>query len=133
MKLFSEEWATTYKNVINTSESYKNSSVNWQEGSIALVATQNNEFIGVLLELEKGVCLSSKPTTIEEANQLASYIIQGDIQTWKEVLSGSLQPLMGIMRGKLKLIKGSLTRLIPYTKAANELVLCAQNIPTEFE
>jgi putative sterol carrier protein len=45
-----------------------------------------------------------------------------------EVLSGRTPPLVMIMRGKLRLKKGSITRLLPFTQSAQELIRSAQMI-----
>ena len=50
---------------------------------------------------------------------------------WKEVIKKELDPVKGMMQGKLKL-KGDLPTIVRYVKAANELVNLAQTVPTEF-
>ncbi len=133
MNVFSSEWAEAYKTAVNQNNAYRASSEKWQEGAVALVLTHENGGIAVLIDLLKGECLGATSVSPSIAHEKASFVIEADIATWQEVLGGNLQPLMGIMRGKLKLAKGSLARLIPYTKAANELVNSAQTVPTTFE
>jgi putative sterol carrier protein len=133
MKVFSNEWAQAYFIAINHNQNYKDASQKWEEGSIALILIHPSNAVAVWVDLLKGECIASKSLPPETAIASATFAIEGDEATWKEVLNGNLQPLMAIMRGKLKLVKGSIARLLPYTKAANELVLSAQTIPTEFE
>jgi putative sterol carrier protein len=133
MKVFSHEWAQTYFVAINHNQNYKDASQKWEEGSIALILIHPTNSIAVWVDLLKGECITAKSLSPALATASATFAIEGDETTWKEVLNGNLQPLMAIMRGKLKLTKGSIARLLPYTKAANELVLSAQTIPTEFE
>ena len=51
---------------------------------------------------------------------------------WKSVLGGKTDPIVGLMGGKLKLAKGSLFALLPYAKAAKELVKSAIDVDTSF-
>jgi len=48
------------------------------------------------------------------------------------VLAGKTDPIVGLMGGKLKLAKGSLFALLPYAKAAKELVRSAISVDTSF-
>ena len=48
------------------------------------------------------------------------------------MLQGELEPLFGIMSGKLQLRRGSLVRLTPYINAARELVRAAARVDTTF-
>ena len=53
-------------------------------------------------------------------------------ETWKRVLAGDLEPIFGIMSGKLELARGSLAKLVPQIAAARELVAAAARIDTVF-
>lgn len=130
MKLFSPEWAQAYADAINANTAYVASSQNWNEGSIALLLKDSDA--AVWLDLSRGVCREALALTHPEALERATFAIQADSATWQEVLKGALQPLMGIMRGKLKLTKGSIGRLMPHTKSATELVNSAQHLQTDF-
>jgi putative sterol carrier protein len=132
MLVFSPEWAALYHEAINQNASYLAASQKWEEGQVALVMTAPTEK-AVLLDLWHGVCRSATAVDVAQATESATFVISGEQGVWQQVLSGKLQPLLAIMSGKLKLTKGSIGRLLPYTKAANELVLSAQTVPTDFE
>lgn len=132
MRVFSPEWAQAYHDQINQSSAYQESSRTWREGKLALVLRREPEGAAVLLDLLEGRCLGVFSTSPDAAAGEAAFVIEGDEATWRKVLAGRLAPLMGIMRGKLRLSKGSIARLVPYTKGATELVNCAQHLPTEF-
>ncbi len=133
MKIFSPEWAQAYQTAINTNTAYADSSQKWEAGKLAMVLLRaDGDSAAVLLDLLHGVCHGVISTTLENATTDAAFVIEGDETTWRNVLDGKLQPLMGIMTGKLKLSKGSLAKLMPFTKAATELVNSARTIPAEF-
>jgi putative sterol carrier protein len=62
----------------------------------------------------------------------ASYLIEADPYSWKRVLEGELDPIAGLMRGKLKLRRGSVVALARYVGAARELVRAAGRVETSF-
>ena len=130
MLAFSSEWVAAYKDAINNNEEYAKSAANWTLGKIALVMKDSDQ--AVLLDLYEGKCQEASSTDTPIAEDEATFVILGDADTWQDVLGGKLQPLMGIMRGKLKLIKGSIAKLMPYAHASVALVKSAQDIPTEF-
>jgi putative sterol carrier protein len=133
MKIFSPEWAQLYQTAINDNVAYADSSQKWEAGKLAMVLIRaDGDSAAVLLDLLHGVCHGVVSTTPESAAAAAAFVIEGDETTWRNVLEGKLQPLMGIMSGKLKLSKGSLAKLMPFTKAAAELVNSARTIPAEW-
>jgi putative sterol carrier protein len=58
--------------------------------------------------------------------------VSADAFTWQQVMQGKLEPIAGLLRGKLKLSKGNMAVLARYVFAAKELVLCAASVPTKF-
>ncbi len=135
--LFSDGWAKSYMQVLNNSKAYHDASTGWTAGALAMVmkAAPANGFprdVAVILDLHKGKCKDARALTVNEATSEANYVIEGNYGSWMKVLSGQGQPLGMIMRGQLRLKKGSLPGLLPYTKSAQELIKCAQKID-EFE
>lgn len=133
MKIFSPEWAQAYQLALNDNAAYAESSQRWEAGKLAMVLLRpDGNSAAVILDLLHGVCHGVISTTPEAAANDATFVIEGDEATWRNVLEGKLQPLMGIMSGKLKLSKGSLAKLMPFTKAAAELVNSARTLPAEW-
>lgn len=134
LKLFSEEWAQAYRTAINNNQNYYKASTKWTAGSLAFVmqADARNGFpqpTAVLLDLYKGECRSAHNLSAYEARRDAAFVIEGDYKNWMVALSGQTPPLMMLMTRKLKLTKGSLTKLMPFTQSAQELITSAQAIP----
>ena len=50
-----------------------------------------------------------------------AYVIAAPYTRWKDVVQGDLDPVRGMMQGKLK-VRGDLPTIIRYVRAANELV-----------
>ncbi|MCU0515007.1 MAG: Fis family transcriptional regulator [Anaerolineae bacterium] len=132
MKVFSQDWAHAYHLAINANPKYAATSPNWEWGKLAMVLREATDSRAVLLDLFRGDCRGVSSVTAETATAEAAFVIEGSEAIWREVLEGRLAPLMGLMTGRLKLSKGSLARLMPYTTAAAELVNSARQVPSEF-
>jgi putative sterol carrier protein len=85
----------------------------------------------VIADLWHGDCRGARAASAHDLED-TPYLIKANPSTWKSVLAGKTDPIVGLMGGKLKLTKGSLFALLPYAKAAKELVQSAINVDTEF-
>ncbi|MFN8450537.1 MAG: wax ester/triacylglycerol synthase family O-acyltransferase [Anaerolineae bacterium] len=133
IKLFSEEWAQAYQTAINASADYRKASLHWEAGQLAFVIHASPQHgalkpAAVLLDLHKGDCRAAHNLPVEVAMNRASFVIEGEYENWLKVLNGEADPLKMLMRGALKLRKGSMLRLMPFTQSAQELVRSARHI-----
>ena len=129
------EWVEEFKKQINSSEGYKKAGATWIAGPVALIISARPEIgikedVGIWLDLHQGVCRDAKIITAEES-QKAPFCITGDYARWKQVIKKELEPVKGMMQGKLKL-KGDLPTIVRYVKASQELVECTTRIETKF-
>jgi putative sterol carrier protein len=58
-------------------------------------------------------------------------VIRGTYERWKQVLRKELDPVKGMMQGKLQL-KGDLPTVVRYVKASQDLVESSTRVPTKF-
>jgi putative sterol carrier protein len=129
-----EEWLQEYVQRINDSGDYKEAAASW-EGDVAFVFEAEPdkgvpEDIWAWMDLWHGECRSGKLVSAEEGEK-SRFIIRAPYSRWKEVIRRELDPVKGMMQGKLKL-KGDLPTIVRYVKASNELVNLAGSVPTEF-
>ena len=131
---FSDEWVSAYKDAINGSAAYKTAAADWTYGVVALICKALPPAFprdtGIWLDLDRGVCRDAKVVGVDEAAK-APFCITGDYARWKQVLRKELEPIKGMMQGKLKL-KGDLPTIVRAVKAAQELVNSAGNLDTLF-
>lgn len=130
----SEEWVALFVDAINASAAYRDAGATW-EGDIAFVFEAEPdrgvpEDVVAWLDLWHGECRAGRIVTATEADA-ARYVIRAAYSRWKDVLNGDLDPVKGMMQGKLKL-RGDLPTIVRYVRAANELVSITGTIPTEF-
>jgi putative sterol carrier protein len=134
-EIFTEGWARLWNDSINANQDYKKAAEKW-EGAIAMIMTSDPE-MGipeeriVIADLWHGDCRGAKTADAGELED-TPYLIKAEPTAWKSVLAGKTDPIVGLMGGKLKLAKGSLFALLPYAKAAKELVKSAIAVDTSY-
>jgi putative sterol carrier protein len=131
----SKEWLDAYAERINGSSEYREAAATW-EGDIAYVFEAEPDKgvpddVWSWLDLWHGECRGARYGIHEDEGTKATFIIRAPYSRWKEVIKGELDPVKGMMQGKLKL-SGDLPTIVRYVKAANELVNLAGSVPTEF-
>jgi putative sterol carrier protein len=130
----SEPWIREFVDRINASEAYREAAATW-EGEVAFVIEAEPdkgvpEDVWALLDLWHGECRGGGVTD-PERGEGAPYLIRAPYSRWKEVLRGELDPVKGMMQGKLRL-RGDLQTIVRYVRAANELVRLTREVDTEF-
>jgi putative sterol carrier protein len=130
----SEEWLQEYVDRINVSEEYRQAAATW-EGDVAYVIEAEpdrgiEEDVWARLDLHHGECREGTIVPPEEGEK-AAYVIRAPYSRWKEVIRKELDPVKGMMQGKLKLT-GDLPTILRYLKASNELVNLAASVDTQF-
>jgi putative sterol carrier protein len=134
LAFFSDEWIATYKDSINGNPDYKVAAAEWTHGVVALVCkAQAPAFAadkGIWLDLDRGVCRAARGVSPAEA-AAAPFCITGEYARWKSVLKKELDPIKGMLQGKLKL-KGDLPTIVREVKSAQALVNSAASMDTTF-
>ena len=130
----SEAWLAVYVERINSSPAYREAAAAW-EGDVALVIEAEPdkgvpEDVWTWLDLWHGECRSGRLVPSEEGGR-ARFVVRAPYSRWKEVIRKELEPVKGMMQGKLRL-KGDLPTIVRHVKAARELVNLAGTVPTDF-
>lgn len=136
LELFSVAWAEQAQIALNNSPAYQKAAATWEGAMIFRLLADPNQAPAdpsqsVYFDLYHGQCQAARVATATDI-EAAAYIISADASTWQQVLTGKLEPIAGLLRGKLKLSKGNLAVLVRYVAAAKELVNCAASLDTNF-
>jgi putative sterol carrier protein len=135
LELFTEAWAQQASEVLKASEGYKNAAKTWEGAMVMTMQADASlgipEARSVYFDLWHGECREARAANSQDIAS-APYVISADAFTWKQVLEGKLEPIAGLLRGKLKLVKGNMAVLARYVLAAKELVLGATQVETIF-
>lgn len=134
-EVFTEPWVAAWADEIRGSDAYRQAAATW-EGSVALAmnvasADEGNSERGVFLDLWHGECREARVASDDDLKQ-ADFVLAANLDVWRRVLARDLDPIMGLMTGKVKLRKGSLAKLTPQINASKELVLAATRVPSSF-
>ncbi len=128
------EWLLTYKDAINASPAHKQAAVTWEGDLTYVIQAEPDkgffEDVCIWMDLWHGECRDAKIVDID-AGEKAKFMITAPYSQWKDVVRGRLDPVKGMMQGKLKL-RGDLPTIVQYVDAARELVNIAREITTEF-
>ena len=131
-EIFSAPWADAWAEELRASSAYRQAAATWEGSMIFETADQDTgAATGVFLDLWHGECRAARPAS-ERDQGLADYVIRAQIEVWQRVLAGDLEPIFGLMSGKLQLLRGSLAKLTPQLPAARELVAAAARIDTVY-
>ncbi len=123
----SPEWVVAFDEQVNTSDAYANAAKTW-EGDITLVIEGGP---GIYLDLWHGKCRQAEFLT-DPNSKNPEFKITADMEKWKKVLAGKLDPVQGMVTRQIKL-DGNLVKIMKNVKAAQELVRCATKVPTVYE
>ena len=126
-KFPSPEWVASFEQQINTSDAYANAAKTW-EGDITLVIEGGP---GIYLDLWHGKCRQAE-FLADPNSKSPEFKITADMEKWKKVLAGKLDPVQGMVTRQIKL-DGNLVKIMKNVKAAQELVRCATKVPTVYE
>jgi putative sterol carrier protein len=129
-----QAWFDEYVVLVNASTEYRVAAADW-EGDIAfqILAEPDRRFpadVWGYLDLWHGTCRSGGVVTSTEGAG-AAYTITAPYSRWKDVLRGELDPIKGMMQGKLR-VKGDLPTIVRQVRAANELVRLTGEVETVF-
>jgi putative sterol carrier protein len=135
MPLFATEpWFQELIERINGSDEYAKAAQDW-EGDITFhIEAEPNKGVPTdvfgYLDLWHGACRGGGVVDQQRAGT-SRYVIRAPYTRWKEVVQGDLDPVRGMMQGKLK-VHGDLPTIVRYVDAANVLVQLTGEVDTSF-
>ena len=128
----SPAWVAALKDAINASDTYRESAKNWEGDFWFRVdpdAAEGEPKL-IYLDLWHGECREAR-LAASEAEHAPEFRISGAARNWQRVITKQIDPIRALMTNSLKL-KGNLAKVMRNVRAAQDLVLCAASIPTQF-
>ena len=131
-KFPSDEWIKALSELLNASESYQRSAKDWEGDFVFIVEPDEMypETTYLYLQLYHGASPGAAMVDPDDLPE-TEYTLIAPFATWRKVIDGKLDPIQGMMTGRLKL-KGDLMKIMRYPKAAQEIVACCSKIPTDW-
>ena len=127
-----EAWIERLHEEINQSEAYRQAAKTWEGDFFFVVEPDGSPAKPVYMYLDLWHGESRKAFVVEDpAAKKPEFVISASVSTWKNVVELRLDPMKGLLTRQLKL-QGNMAKIMRAVKAANELVLCATRVPTDF-
>ena len=133
----SAAWTAAFKDAINANDVYAKHAADWTHGSVALVCSKEpalgiDDDVVMVLDTHQGRCREATYATGLGAADAAAFVIVAPYERWREVIGGTIDPIKGMMQGRLKLTKGHLPTMLKYVESSRALVTSAAKVPTTF-
>jgi putative sterol carrier protein len=127
-------WAAALQDAINASPTYREAARVW-EGDFWFIVEPDGggaaqERVLIYVDLWHGACRLCE-IAADESLRTPEFRISAERKNWRRVVERQIDPIRALMTGSLKL-KGNMAKVMRNVKAAQELVLCAAAVPTEF-
>ena len=132
IKFDSDDWIKELSRQLNESKDYETSAKDW-EGDFIFVVEPDESYpnhIYFFLGLFHGKSPDAAMIASEDERK-ADFKIRANASTWRKVIEGKLDPIQGMMTGRLKL-QGNLAKVMRYPKAAKEITSICSKVPTDF-
>lgn len=126
-------WAAALKDAINASVTYREAARAWEGDFWFIVEPAHGEAgerILIYVDLWHGECRLCE-IAADEGLRTPEFRISAERKNWRRVVEREIDPIRALMTGNLKL-KGNMAKVMRNVKAAQELVLCAAAVPTQF-
>jgi putative sterol carrier protein len=98
---------------LNNDRAYREVGKAWTFGAVAMIVRSDpangvERAAGIILDVHAGECRSARFVEGTDDPADAEFVIVGSYARWKDVIEGKLDPIKGMMEGKLKLTRGHL-------------------------
>lgn len=130
---FTEAWARAWCEHLAARPAFRDAAGAW-DAPVVLAMTRNgpgSEIRAVYVRLSAGTCHEARSAT---AADLAAVPIafEAGAEVWHDLFRGAVSPVTALLGGRLRLVRGSLTTLLPFAAAARELIEAAGEVETRF-
>ncbi|MCU0619102.1 MAG: SCP2 sterol-binding domain-containing protein [Gemmatimonadaceae bacterium] len=131
---FSPAWAAAWRDAIDTDAGYAAAANGWRD-AIALVCTPDGAAgfavgAAVQVALDAGRCTAADARAVDAVD--APFVLQATAATWRDLVDGRLDPVAGVMFGRLVPVAGSLGTIMTHAAGLKALVACARRVPTRW-
>lgn len=134
-EIFTDEWAGDWCRAIHASAAYRRAAAGW-DGAVAVVMSADPAYgvargRAVYLDLADGDCRGARRAAAADL-ETALFVLQATPAVWHRVFEREMEPIWALMSGRIELARGSIAKLIPYARAAKEMVELAVGLAAEY-
>jgi putative sterol carrier protein len=136
VKYATQEWCDLYKEALNKSKAWTEAAKTW-EGDFIFITEKGGpikEPLYEYLDLWHGECRKCEMIT-DPSKYNPEFIMTAPYPIWKRIITKELDSIQALITKQSRLLAGSrgtMGKIMRYTKAANELTNCTKSLPTEW-
>jgi putative sterol carrier protein len=127
-EVFTAEWSRACCQALNERPNYASVAADWRDAVVLVMGADPalgiHDDRAVFLDLYEGACRGTRVATAEDRAS-APFVLRADAASWRRILSGDTDPVSAVMRGELRLERGSLMAMAMYAPAAREMLAAA--------
>jgi ribonucleoside-diphosphate reductase beta chain len=128
MELFGDDWARAWMAEINADAAWSKAGRGWRGGIIfRMWPSGRSPARSLFIDLVDGECRAARRAT-DRDEASAPWIFGAAPETWQKMVEGEIDPIAGIMQGRLKLERGNIIALAPHARAAKALLASASRV-----
>lgn len=127
---FSAAWAAALRDAVNSDLDFREIGRKWSE-PVALIVHDHERLPGgaaVEVVLDAGNCTAAE--SLEPGQVSAPYVLSAALETWREIVEGSIDPITAVIKGVVSVVRGSKTTLMLNARTARALLATTQKIDT---
>jgi putative sterol carrier protein len=127
-EVFTAEWSRACCQALNERPNYAAVGADWRDAVVLVMGADPalgiHDERAVYLDLYEGACRGTRVATAEDRAS-APIVLRAEAASWRRILSGDADPVSAVMRGELRLERGSLMAMAMYAPAAREMLAAA--------
>lgn len=128
IEVFTTEWSRACCQALNQRPTYASVAAEWRDPVVLVMGADPALGIdherAVWLDLYQGACRGTRVATREDRAS-APFVLRAEAASWRSILSGDSDPVSAVLRGELRLERGSLMAMAMYAPAAREMLAAA--------
>lgn len=129
VEVFTPEWTERLAGELNSDARFRRTAADWTGVLGLAIELPGGGGRVSILDISSGRCVAAG---CDPEALAPDYVISATTLLWKSVLEGKLDPMWGLMSGKLRLAKGSMVELASRGASALRIVECARKIRYTF-
>ena len=124
--LFSPEGIAAWRDHLDGTDDFSKAAGNWRGTMLLVEGFQGATGEGrtTWLEVGGGKIVEARPG-VESDHHSAEFVLAAEASTWVALVTGKVELVAAAMAGRLKLISGSVFKLLPHASAASKMLKAA--------
>ena len=126
--LFAPDGIAAWRAHLDASEAFARAAGSWTGTLLLVEGSDAAPTRTTWLELADGRIVAARPA-VPADREAAEFVLAAEPATWEGLVRGRVELIAAAMRGELRLVAGSVFRLLPHARAASAMLQAAAESP----